>query len=57
LKFKSYPAAFSSLWVCKRRVAVEKLHGGHEAILELLLGCDADVAEDRTGEFGKETLD
>jgi hypothetical protein len=57
LKFESYPAAFSSLWVCKRRVAVEKLHGGHEAILELLLGCDADVAEDRAGEFGKETLD
>ena len=39
------------------RVAVEKLHGGHEAILELLLGGDADVAQDGAGELGKEALD
>jgi hypothetical protein len=39
------------------RVAVEKRHGGHEAILEFLLGCDADVAQHRAGEFGKEALD
>ena len=39
------------------RIAVEIIHGGHEAILELLLGCDADVAQDGAGEFGKEALD
>jgi hypothetical protein len=39
------------------RIAVEIIDRGHEAILELLLGCDADVAQDRAGEFGKETLD
>src|SRR5215470_5141174 len=38
-------------------IAVEIIHGGHEAILELLLGCDADVAQDGAGEFGKEALD
>jgi hypothetical protein len=32
---------------------LEKLRGGHEAMLEFLLGGDADVAQDRTGEFGK----
>jgi hypothetical protein len=37
-------------------IAVEKLHGGHEAILEFLLGCDADVAQDGAGEFGKEAF-
>jgi hypothetical protein len=39
------------------RIVVEIVHGGHEAILELLLGCDADVAQDGAGEFGKEALD
>ena len=39
------------------RIAVEIIHGGHEAILELLLRCDADVAQDGAGEFGKEALD
>jgi hypothetical protein len=38
------------------RVAVEIIHGGDEAILELLLGCDADVAQDGAGEFGKEAM-
>jgi hypothetical protein len=38
-------------------IAVEIIHGGHEAILELLLGCDADVAQHGAGELGKETLD
>ena len=38
------------------RIAVEIIHCGHEAILELLLGSDADVAQDGTGEFGKESL-
>jgi hypothetical protein len=39
------------------RVAVEKLRCGHEAILEFLRGYDADVAQRRAGEFGKEALD
>ena len=38
-------------------IAVEIIHGGHEAFLEFLLGCDADVAQDGAGEFGKEALD
>jgi hypothetical protein len=38
-------------------IAVEIIDRGHEAILELLLGCDADVAQDGAGEFGKEALD
>jgi hypothetical protein len=32
-------------------------HGGNETMLEFVLGCDADVAQDGAGEFGKETLD
>src|SRR5271156_1242173 len=28
-----------------------------DAILEFLFGCDTDVAQDRTGEIGKEALD
>jgi hypothetical protein len=42
---------------CERRDRRRIIHGGHEAILELLLGCDADVAQDGAGEFGKEALD
>ena len=38
-------------------IAVEIIYGGHEAILEFLLGCHADVAQDGAGEFGKEALD
>ena len=38
-------------------IAVEIIHGGHETILELLLGGDADVAQDGAGEPGKEALD
>ena len=38
-------------------IAVEIIHGGQEAILEFLLGCDADVAQDGAGEFGKGALD
>jgi hypothetical protein len=30
-------------------IAGKIIHGGHEAILEFLLGCDADVAQDGTG--------
>ena len=39
------------------RIVVEVVYGGHEALLELLLGGDADVAQDRTGELGEEALD
>ena len=38
-------------------IAVEIIHGGHEAILELLLGGDANVPQDGTGEFREEALD
>jgi hypothetical protein len=38
-------------------MAIEFLHGGHDAILEFLLGCDADVAEHGAGELGKEAFD
>jgi len=36
---------------------IEEVHCGHDAILEFLFGCDADVAQHRAGELGKETLD
>src|SRR4249919_2961911 len=32
-------------------------HCGHDAILQLLFGCDADMAQDGAGELGEETLD
>ena len=35
---------------------VEFVHGGHDAILEFLFGCEADVAQDGAGEFGKKPL-
>jgi hypothetical protein len=38
-------------------MAIEFVHGCHDAILEFLFGCDADVAEHGAGELGKETLD
>ena len=39
------------------RIVVEVVHGGHEAVLELLFGGDADVAQNRTGELREEALD
>ena len=33
------------------------VHGGHDALLEFLFGCDLDVAQDGAGELGEETLD
>jgi hypothetical protein len=39
------------------RVLVELIHSGHDAILEFVFGRDADVAQEGTGEFGKEALD
>jgi hypothetical protein len=38
-------------------IAVEIIDGGHEAVLEFLFGCDANVAQDGAGELGKEALD
>ena len=38
-------------------ISVEFIHGGHEAVLEFLFGCDADVAQHGGGELGKEPLD
>ena len=38
-------------------ICVEVVDGGHEALLEFLLGGDADVAQDRTGQLGEEALD
>jgi hypothetical protein len=38
-------------------MAGEFVHGSHDAILEFLFGCDADVTQDGAGEFGKEPLD
>ncbi len=39
------------------RVLVEVVHGSHDAVLEFLLGCDADVAQDGAGELREEALD
>ena len=33
------------------------IHGSHDAILEFLFGCDADVAQDGAGELGEEAFD
>ena len=38
-------------------MAIEFLHGSHDAVLEFLLGGDADVAQHRAGELGEEALD
>ena len=37
-------------------IAVEIVHGSDQPILELLLGGDANVPQDGTGEFRKEAL-
>jgi len=34
-------------------MAVEFIHGSHDAVLEFLFGCDADVAQHRAGELEK----
>ena len=39
------------------RIAIEFVHSSHDAVLELLFGCDADVAQDRASELGEEALD
>src|ERR1700746_2524293 len=38
-------------------VAVDVVDSGGEAVLEFLVGCDADVAEHGAGELGGEALD
>ena len=38
-------------------VVIEVIHGGHDAVLELLFGCDLDMSQNRAGELGEETLD
>ena len=38
-------------------MAIEFIHGGHDAVLEFLFGCDADMAQHRAGELGDEALD
>src|SRR5258708_31577291 len=39
------------------RMEIEFIQGGHDAVLEFLCGCDADMAQPRAGEFGEEALD
>jgi hypothetical protein len=38
-------------------ILIEEFDGGHETFLELLLGGDADVAQDGAGELGEEAFD
>jgi hypothetical protein len=38
-------------------MAVDIVDTGHNALLELLFGGDANVAQDRSGELGEEALD
>ncbi len=38
-------------------VSVELIHGGHDAFLELLFGCDADMTQHRAGELGEDDYD
>jgi hypothetical protein len=38
-------------------IAIEFIHGGHDAVLKFLFGFDADVAQHRAGELGEEALD
>src|ERR1700740_1939111 len=35
---------------------VDVIHGSHDAILELLFGCNTDVAQDGACQLGKEAL-
>ena len=38
------------------RMAIEFVHGGHDAILEFLFGFDTDVAQHRASELGEKAL-
>jgi hypothetical protein len=35
---------------------VDVIHGSHDAILELLFGCNTDVAQDGARKLGKEAF-
>ena len=35
------------------RMLVDVIHGNHDAILDLLFGCDTDVAQDGACKLGK----
>jgi Tn3 transposase DDE domain len=39
------------------RTLVDVFHGGHDAILEFLFGCDTNAAQGRPTQLGKEALD
>ena len=39
------------------RFLIEIIHGGRDAILKFLFGCDAGVTQDGAGKFGDEALD
>jgi hypothetical protein len=39
------------------RITVDVLDAGHDALFELLLGCDPDVTQHRAGELGEKALD
>jgi hypothetical protein len=39
------------------RLLIEVIDGSHDAILELLFGCDTDMTQNGAGEFGEEALD
>jgi hypothetical protein len=36
---------------------IEVVDGGHDAIRELLFGCDADMTQDGAGELGEKAFD
>jgi len=38
-------------------MAIKFIHGGHDAVLEFLFGCDADMAQHGAGELGENALD
>jgi hypothetical protein len=38
-------------------MSINIVDGSHDAVLEYLFGSDADVAQNRAGELGEETLD
>jgi hypothetical protein len=38
-------------------IAIEEVHGGHDAIPQFLFGRDADVAQHGAGQLGEEALD
>ena len=39
------------------RLRIEVLHGGHEPVLKLLLGCDAEMSQDGPRQLGEEAFD